>query len=99
MTECTVHSCRSLFRSIIFCVNLHCDLAVLMSCKILDRFRIHSRIDQIGNISMSMPMQGHLNTYTVNHFTIMRSLVSENRCYGMLDLLTIRIARVGSLLG
>ena len=38
-------------------------------------------------------------TYTVNHFTIMRSLVPENRCYGMLDLLTIHIARVGSLLG
>lgn len=58
-----------------------------MSCKTLDRFRIHSRIDQISNMSMSMLMQCHLNTHTVNHFTIMRSPFSENRCYGMFDLL------------
>ncbi len=52
------------------CVNVHCHLAVLMPCKMLDRFGIHSGMDQVGNIRVAKQMWRHQKVDSIHNKAI-----------------------------
>ena len=71
---------------------------VLMSRKILSCFGIYTSIYQARDICMPQLMWCRLKIPDVNHFSVARSLLTENRCSSVFDFLTIHIPHVGAFL-
>ena len=49
-----------------FCVNVHCNLTVLMTCQILHRLWINSRIEQVGDIGVMQLMRRYSEVQAVH---------------------------------
>ena len=66
--QCTIDDGRKLFGFIIlgFCVDVHGNLTVLMTCQILDRLCINSRIDQVGDIGVTQLMRRYCEVQAVH---------------------------------
>ena len=69
-----------------------------MACQVLNRFGIYRCMNEIGNVSMPQLMGCYFKVQTVNHFSVMSSLFSQDRCDSMLYSFSIFImARITSM--
>ena len=70
MCECTAHRFHNIIRSVVFhfCVYIHGDLAVFVTCQILNCLRIYRRMNQVGDIGMTELVGGDFKIHAVNHF-------------------------------
>ena len=60
-----------------------------MSCKVLNRLWINSRIEKVGNVSVPQLMWSNLKIQAVNHLAIMSYLFFKNRGNRMFYTLSI----------
>ena len=100
LSKCTAHTFDQLVRSIVFdlCIDVHCNLAALMACQILNRFGIYRRMNQVRDICVPQLMRCYLKVQAVNHFPIVSGLFPQNRCNRMLHTLSIFISVIYPLL-
>ena len=100
LSKCATHTFNQLVRSIVFdlCIDVHCNLAALMACQILNRFGINRRMDQVRDICMPQLMGCYLKVQAVNHFPIVSGLFPQNRCNRMLHTLSIFVSVIYPLL-
>ena len=66
----TIYNPKQLLRFIILHlgVDVHSCLAVFMSCKILNRLWINSRIEKIGDVSVPQLVRGHIKVQRISDF-------------------------------
>lgn len=69
-----------------------------MACQVLNRFGIYRCMNEIGNVSMPQLMGCYFKVQTVNHFSVMSSLFSQDRCDSMLYSFSIFIPIIAPLL-
>ena len=100
LLQCSVDYITQHFRLIVFYlgIDVHRDLTVFMASQILNSFRVNLSRDQICDVGVPQLMGMHIKVQAVNDLVIMRGGFSENRMQHMLDLLTIHIAVISSLL-
>ena len=91
--KCGVYHTTELFRLIVldFRVNVHSCLAVLVTCKILNRLWINSGIQEIGDISMSKLVRRHIKIQTVNDLGIVLLMLTQCWIHQNLDGLPVHI--------
>ena len=100
LSKCATHTFNQLVRSIVFDlgIDVHCNLATLMTCQILNRFGVYRRMDQVRDICVPKLMGCYLEVQTVNYFPIMSGLFSQNRRDRMPDPFSIFIPVITPLL-
>ena len=69
-----------------------------MACQVLNRFGIYRCMNEIGNVSMPQLMGCYFKVQTVNHFSVMSSLFSQDRCDSMLYSFSIFIPIIAPFL-
>ena len=101
MTERCVYNSRKLLGFIILDlgVDVHRNFAVLVTCEVLNSFRIDRGIYQVGDICVAKLMRGNLEVQTIHHIAVVSGLLSENRSDRLGDLLSVDVAYIGALLG
>ena len=91
--KCGVYHTTELFRLIVldFRINVHSCLAVLVTCKILNRLWINSCIQEIGDIGMSKLVRRYIKIQAVNDLRIVLLMLTQCWIHQNLDGLAIHI--------
>ena len=91
--QCTIDDGRKLFGFIIlgFCVDVHGNLTVLMTCQILDRLWINSRIDQVGNIGVTQLMRRYCEVQAVHDIFPVYAFLPRLRLKLLSDRLSVHV--------
>lgn len=99
--ESTVYHPKQLLWFIVlyFCVDVHSCFAVFMSCKVLNRLWINSRIEKIGNVSVPQLVRGHIEVQRVSDFGLIFLRHTQRGSNRIFDALPIHILIVVSGLG
>ena len=70
--ESTVYHPKQLLWFIVLhlCVDVHSCFTVFMSCKVLNRLWINSRIEKIGDVSVPQLVRGHIKVQRISDFRL-----------------------------
>ena len=99
--ESTIYHPEQLLWFIVFhlCVDVHSCLAVFMSCKVLNRFGINTTIEQVGNVSVSQLMRGHIKVQRISDFRLIFLCHTQRWGNCVFDAMPIHILIVVARLG
>ena len=79
------------------CIDVHLYFAVLVSGEILDSFRIDGSIYEICYICVPELMGCNMEIQRIDHIAVVGCLLSEDRLYGMDNLLSLAVSHIGPL--
>ena len=79
------------------CIYVHSYFAVFMSGEILDSFGIDGSINEICYICVPELMGCNMKIQRIDHIAVVGCLLSEDRLYGMDNLLSLAVSHIGPL--
>lgn len=97
--KCGIYHSEKFLRLIVLhsSVDVHSCLAVFMSGKILDRLRINTSIQKIGDVGMPQQVRCHIEVQAIHNVRIVFLMPSETRFDRVPDTLSIYILIIGAL--
>ncbi len=99
--KCPVHHRKKFLWLIILhlCVDVHSCFAIFMSGKVLNRLRVNTGIQQVGDIGMAQQMWRHMEIQCILNLGVVFLCHPQRRCDSILNALPIYIFIIVARLG